>query len=1358
MRGIRMAGGSRGSGEAAGKRSNRPVGRNLRPGLELLEPRLVLAVGGGVTAAGFLGEYFANPDLAGAPAFARRDVRIDFDWAGIEAPGGSSSPGFRELGPTGFSVRWTGQLVPSYAETYQISTASAGGVRLWIKPVETSSWTKLVDNWAVHETVQVDTASYKVALGKSYDLKIEYRAAALAPSLRLTWSSPSTPPEVIDPLSVAGFNFLAYKMPVPSYANAFLQGRDQWLAIGSSATVPTDAGGWPLADARRVVWEGLVGYQMEGTYRLEFQGKAQVDATYGNFRVGTAAFGPSLPSGAGYDPVTNTTSALLELPTSTQTIFTLAFAQTQRSPADPLGSGVTQVAFMRPTTIGGSQPYTTDTRFDNTLKRALESFTVIRFGTSNDKNFEAEWSDRTFPTYSNARKGFGSMAWEDLVRLCNETGTDLYLQIPMNASDHYVECLARLTRFGSDGINPYDTPQPNPLYPGLNSNLRVYVEWSNETWNRNFTQYADAVNRSRQAVQDNTPEGQIINYDGKAPNGDPQRWTALRTVRASQIFRSVWGDQAMGEKVRVLLEFQYNNANNTAINMYNFLDRYFNNGDGLEHVPDPKPVSYYVWGGGGHVYYDGSNSRGYQSAIVAANSSFETPTLAAGAKLVRPSDASWTFSGNSGIVREAAKYAAVGSVTPGTAVNPLTATTAVGFSFTVGSKEIAVYQLGRWVLAGNKSSHRLTLIRQSDLALLASATVSTSGATAGKFAYAMLAVPVVLQPHTTYYLLSDETPGQDRYHDQDTVVKPNSRGELKINGAMSAVVGKSGVPSTWSFTAGASGQRGFGPVDLRYAVQKDPQFGFLPDTPVGAQTAYLSGTGSLQQKIHFPTPGIYALEITAAGVTDALNPIDVYLDGLKITPQTFDPGSLVPATSPWQIGKSYSKDYRGFDTYGTLTFQIPSPATKTIRFVGRGTSDQTVFIDNVKITSLDSLFKGAIPYPHSSSSKSSYKDLIFSQSRYPIAFGLKVVAYEGSWWLGRDFDVVPLQNHAKYLDARAQKANADSLNIFTRSGGDLYVFGTPPQWMPSDTANSRSYPLVAAIDAAAMIPPRNAENGTKVPARLSPDQMTLAFGLVDGGTRLGQESWVVWNIVVSKAGVYTIRAQSSAGGTARLALNDAITLDSGPSEALLSGQAFLTVGVHSIKVKSASGSFPVPAIEVIQGAATSQNQPRLFPPAGDRIADSAGLGGLWILRPPGSAASATVAGTLGSDFAAVTPDRNLQPFADRSLQPFADRNPRWFSDRLSSLSSFAGRPASRELAQVPGDWLPAESSIARGELGWSSLSPTEGDDATRGQLNPLGRDDSRKPRWRILTRPAHPRLAPPRPGTAGPRHPVDRNG
>ena len=74
------------------------------------------------------------------------------------------------------------------------------------------------------------------------------------------------------------------------------------------------------------------------------------------------------------------------------------------------------------------------------------------------------------------------MSFEYMVELCNTTGIDLWLSTPHMVTDDFLNKLAKLVAYGSDGINPYDGPQSNPIYPPLNTNLNVYLEFSNELW------------------------------------------------------------------------------------------------------------------------------------------------------------------------------------------------------------------------------------------------------------------------------------------------------------------------------------------------------------------------------------------------------------------------------------------------------------------------------------------------------------------------------------------------------------------------------------------------------------------------------------------------------------------------------------------------------------------------------------------------------------------------------------------------------------------------------------------------------------------------------------------------------------
>jgi hypothetical protein len=616
-----------------------------------------MAAGGGFTNGGIVGEYFDNAELTGEPAFARRDVRIDFDWQN-RSPGGSTSPGYDRVGVDNFSVRWTGQVIPRFTQKYTFQLTGDDGAKLWIRPAgDTFAWNLLIDTWdAPLEGVM--PAEFQMTSGRTYDVRVEYRELEGAATARLAWSSPSTPAEVIDPAVSMGVNTPTYDYYL--YADAAKTGRPKWgdpTDYFGKPAVATDALGWPTVDAGHLFWSGRDPAKTGGTYLLRFNGQAEVSGWYnrGLFRIDGVDIGRTLPLGTGYDAETNTTTA--ELIIEGVDLFGLNFVNTQRTPEDLVGTGVTNVQLIRPLAPDSETHYEPGELFDADLKRAFGRFSTLRFLTANF-NPEKEWADRKLPAAMQAAWGDRASVWEYNVMLANETGKDLYITIPVGASADYINKLAQLIRYGSDGVNPYTEHVADPVYPGLNPNLRVYVEWGNEFWNWAFSQAGWAAEAGKAAVLNNTPEGQIINFDGQRPSGDFRRWAALRTVEASNIFRGVWGDAAMGDRVRVLLEYQYNNQQATAVETLKFIDRYFNNGDGTEHVAEPHPVNYYIWGAGGAAYIGATNPRGLFSDIGVVGGTFETIRgNPGGMATVAPTGSPWSFSGDAGIYRDLAGIA-----------------------------------------------------------------------------------------------------------------------------------------------------------------------------------------------------------------------------------------------------------------------------------------------------------------------------------------------------------------------------------------------------------------------------------------------------------------------------------------------------------------------------------------------------------------------------------------------------------------------------------------------------------------------------------------------------------------------------
>jgi hypothetical protein len=173
-------------------------------------------------------------------------------------------------------------------------------------------------------------------------------------------------------------------------------------------------------------------------------------------------------------------------------------------------------------------------------------------------------------------------------------------------NDDYLLKIAQTFRYGSDGYNPYTSTQSNPVYPGLTGNQAIYIEYGNELWN-----YAGAFATSSAWVRDKGVS-EAASTDALDYNGNPgdyslaARYQIKRTVDISNYFRSVWGDSAMMTRIRPVLEWQQGNTGGSAAGHLGWAANWYNNEDG-NHVSNPRPVSYYLWGGSGSTYYNPDN-------------------------------------------------------------------------------------------------------------------------------------------------------------------------------------------------------------------------------------------------------------------------------------------------------------------------------------------------------------------------------------------------------------------------------------------------------------------------------------------------------------------------------------------------------------------------------------------------------------------------------------------------------------------------------------------------------------------------------------------------------------------------------
>jgi hypothetical protein len=624
------------------------------------------AVGGGWLGGGILGQYYNNSTPSGPPAFTRNDVRLNFNWGAYGTPGGSRSPAFATVGHTNFSVKWTGQLMPRFSENYTFTMVASNSATFYLWPVGGSKSSALLTASAA-----TNLASTSLAGGQTYDVEVDYYSGTVnRPVCQLLWSSPSTPQEVVDTATVAGLNVDTYgAYDYQLYANAMDDGRDEWGNYDSNVLLPPesrDTNGWPTTDATNIVFEGASvngGSIGTGAYLLQFQGRAAVSANIfgaGSLVVNGVNYGDTLPFGVGYNAASNLTTATLIIDTNNAGILYLGFQNTRRNPGDTSNTGVANVHLMRPMAPGSANSFPVGTYFYTNFENVVQRFTILRWILNNETVPDTEWSARPnteLPGYSTKVNQGSQRYWEYMVMMANECGKDVHLCFPVEASNDYLTNVANLIAYGSDGVNPYTSPQPNPVYPPLNSNLRVILEHENEVWNFSFGNWGDNLTAMLEAYTNNTPDWQIVDYDGCYDPGTgagnqfqaAMRWHILRAVRCSDIFRGVFGGAAMGSRVRVIYEYQYADLNDTATYALPFIDDYFNNADGANHVASPEPVNYYLWGAGGAVYFGSGDEDGIQTNIVFANSGFETPVLAADEAETNPLGASWTFTGTAGI-------------------------------------------------------------------------------------------------------------------------------------------------------------------------------------------------------------------------------------------------------------------------------------------------------------------------------------------------------------------------------------------------------------------------------------------------------------------------------------------------------------------------------------------------------------------------------------------------------------------------------------------------------------------------------------------------------------------------------------
>ncbi len=139
---------------------------------------------------GLLGEYFTDGSFDQL-GLARVDAQVDFKYGRNQNP----YTGGKEIQPRDgwyehFTVRWTGQIVPRFSETYTFSVVADDGFHLWIDgQLIASNW-----HWKGNHAY---TGEIKLTAGRPAAIRLLFRQGPFGGQVSLSWSSPSQPHEII---------------------------------------------------------------------------------------------------------------------------------------------------------------------------------------------------------------------------------------------------------------------------------------------------------------------------------------------------------------------------------------------------------------------------------------------------------------------------------------------------------------------------------------------------------------------------------------------------------------------------------------------------------------------------------------------------------------------------------------------------------------------------------------------------------------------------------------------------------------------------------------------------------------------------------------------------------------------------------------------------------------------------------------------------------------------------------------------------------------------------------------------------------------------------------------------------------
>jgi len=250
-------------------------------------------------------------------------------------------------------------------------------------------------------------------------------------------------------------NHIARHIPKRTFQDSFKE-CDTWFApsVPGSPTA-VDSNGFPTADwpVQTRLWTNAQGHYLAGTYTVTFAGTGQIDIT------GDAT------------ATINTTGGTFTVTTPSDTGILFVITSSSASPNHVRNIKVVHSSFLA---TFSTQP------IDPTYAAWMGSAgSIIRFmdpAGTND-SLQELWANRPTVTYFTQNSASSAqatglargMAVQHMIQLCNLANCSAWWCVPHMADDDYVTQAATL------------------FAAGLNPGLKLYIEYSNEIWNGQFS-------------------------------------------------------------------------------------------------------------------------------------------------------------------------------------------------------------------------------------------------------------------------------------------------------------------------------------------------------------------------------------------------------------------------------------------------------------------------------------------------------------------------------------------------------------------------------------------------------------------------------------------------------------------------------------------------------------------------------------------------------------------------------------------------------------------------------------------------------------------------------------------------------